>query len=106
MFNDVRRESVSAASAKWSPGQSLHQMQQQTQTVVSFEVEVRTKRDRPEQHPRYYEDERTTNGPTSVASKFSTQANSSSTTSITHSNTELNQLCHHSKASSKSRGGN
>ncbi|XP_035901964.1 gamma-aminobutyric acid type B receptor subunit 2 isoform X2 [Anopheles stephensi] len=90
MFNDVRRESLSAASAKWSPGQSLHQTQQQTQTV--------------EQHPRYYEDERATNGPMSVGSKFSTQANSSSTTSITHSNTELNQLCHHSKASSKSRG--
>uniref|UniRef100_A0A182IJK6 Gamma-aminobutyric acid type B receptor subunit 2 n=1 Tax=Anopheles atroparvus TaxID=41427 RepID=A0A182IJK6_ANOAO len=85
MFNDVRRESVSN-SAKWSPGQQLQHQQQQTQTM---------------DHHRYYEEERT-NGPTSMA-KFSTQANSSSTTSITHSNTELNQLCHHSKSSSKSR---
>ncbi|XP_052867877.1 gamma-aminobutyric acid type B receptor subunit 2 [Anopheles cruzii] len=89
MFNDVRRESLTPGS-KWSPGaRQLHQQQQQTQTV---------------DHHRLYEDDRErSNGPTAVA-KFSTQANCSSTTSITHSTTELNQLCHHSKATSKSRG--
>ncbi|XP_050081656.1 gamma-aminobutyric acid type B receptor subunit 2 [Anopheles aquasalis] len=92
MFNDVRRESATLGS-KWSPGQQLHQQQQQQQTQTM-------------DHHRLYEDERT-NGPlpqaVSVATKFATQANSSSTTSITHSNTELNQLCHHTKANSKSR---
>ncbi|XP_053674223.1 gamma-aminobutyric acid type B receptor subunit 2 [Anopheles nili] len=92
MFNDVRRESVSAGS-KWSPGQPLHQQQQQQQQQQQTQTM--------DLH-RYYDDERP-NGPMAVA-KFSTQANSSSTTSITHSNTELNQLCHHSKSSSKSRG--
>ncbi|XP_035777625.1 gamma-aminobutyric acid type B receptor subunit 2-like isoform X2 [Anopheles albimanus] len=95
MFNDVRRESATLGS-KWSPGQQLHQQQQQQQQQQTQTMD---------HHGRLYEDERT-NGPMPQAvpmAKFATQANSSSTTSITHSNTELNQLCHHTKANSKSR---
>ncbi|KFB46263.1 hypothetical protein ZHAS_00014246 [Anopheles sinensis] len=148
MFNDVRRESLSAG-AKWSPGQQLQQQhqQQQTQTMVSIRLHFialncatfnicLTHRSmwwdchwesfpvteqyslQPKgrnaltscykitlicDHHRYYEDERT-NGPSAIG-KFSTQANSSSTTSITHSNTELNQLCHHSKSSNMTSDG-
>lgn len=37
--------------------------------------------------------------------KSNTQLNCSSATSLNHSNNDLNQVCHHTKPSSKPRGG-
>ncbi|XP_055633199.1 gamma-aminobutyric acid type B receptor subunit 2 isoform X2 [Toxorhynchites rutilus septentrionalis] len=70
MFNDVRRESTTAA--KWSPGHAKD----------CCEVD------------RVYE---------TVANKPTTQVNCTSATSLNHSNSELNQVCHHNKTSNKSR---